>query len=86
MKSTAILGLIAAAGGFVTGCTSYYQVTDPDTNRIYYTDKLDRRDSGAIRFKDARTGAEITLPASEITVLSKEQYDTAKSKPPTTAP
>lgn len=86
MNSATAMGLIVAVAGVVGGCTSYYQVTDPGTNRVYYTDKLDRRDSGTLRFKDARTGAEITLPASEVTELSKEQYDTAKSKPPTTSP
>jgi hypothetical protein len=86
MRSAKVLGLVVVAGGFVGGCTSYYEVTDPGTNRVYYTEKLDRRDSGTVRFKDARTGAEITLPASEITEMSKEKYDAAKSKPPTTAP
>jgi hypothetical protein len=86
MRSAKVFGLLLAAGAFVSGCTSYYQVTDLGTNRVYYTEKLDRRDSGTVRFKDARTGAEITLPASEITELSKEKYDDAKSRPPTTAP
>jgi hypothetical protein len=64
MRSRIVLGLVLAAGGIVSGCTSYYEVSDPGTNRVYYTEKLDRRDSGTVRFKDARSGEEITLPAS----------------------
>lgn len=86
MRKRIVLGLVLAAGGIVTGCTSYYQVTDPSTNRVYYTEKLDRRDSGSVRFKDARSGEEITLPASAIAEIPKEKYETAKAAPPTTTP
>ncbi|HSZ57671.1 MAG TPA: hypothetical protein VK797_18560 [Tepidisphaeraceae bacterium] len=86
MRSRIVLGLILAAGGIVSGCTSYYEVSDPGTNRVYYTEKLDRRDSGTVRFKDARTGDEITLPASAIKEIPKEQYEVAKAEPPTTEP
>jgi hypothetical protein len=86
MRSRIVLGLALAAGGVVSGCTSYYQVSDPETNRVYYTEKLDRRDSGTVRFKDGRNGEEVTLPSSAIKEIPKEQYEVATTAPPTTAP
>jgi len=86
MRTRIVLGLALAASGVVSGCTSYYQVTDPGTNRVYYTEKLDRRDSGTVRFKDGRNGEEVTLPASAIKEIPKEQYEVATTAPPTTAP
>jgi hypothetical protein len=89
MGSRIVLGLVLAAGGLVSGCTSYYQVTDPENNRVYYTEKLYHRDSGTVRFKDARNGEEITLPASAIKEIPKEQYESgtaAPPAPPTTVP
>jgi len=85
MRSRIVLGLALVAGGVVSGCTSYYQVTDPENSRVYYTEKLDRRDSGTVRFKDARSGEEITLPSSAIKEIPKEQYEVAKATPPSTA-
>ena len=86
MRSRIVLGFVLAAGGVVSGCTSYYQVTDPGTNRVYYTEKLDRRDSGTVRFKDARSGEEITLPASAIKEIPREQYETGTAAPTATEP
>lgn len=67
------------AGGLVSGCTDYYKVTDPQTRTVYYTDQLQRQQSGAIMFKDARTSAEVTLPASAVERIPKEQYDVGKN-------
>jgi hypothetical protein len=86
MRTRIVLSLALVAGGIVSGCTSYYEVTDPGTSRVYYTEKLDRRDSGTVRFKDARSGEEITLPASAIKEIPKEQYETDTAAAPTTAP
>src|SRR6185295_19940801 len=57
--------LASVVAGFLTGCASYYRVTEPGTTHVFYTDKVDHKNSGAVSFKDAATQSEITLPASE---------------------
>jgi hypothetical protein len=58
----------------VAGCASYYRVTDPSSNKIYYTKDMDRDKSGSIVFKDASTGDEITLQNSEIRKIDKSVF------------
>ena len=93
MKLRNVFLASVVAGSFLTGCASYYRVTQPGNDHIYYTDKVDRKDSGVVVFKDAATQMEVTLPASQIEKITKEQYDTGKQQeamrsamPPTTRP
>ena len=53
----------------------YYRVTDPVSGRDYYTDNIKRYDqSGAISFKDKRTGQHVTLSSSEYEQISSDEY------------
>ena len=60
---------------FAAGCTTYYRVTDQSTRRAYYTTDIDRRDSGAVQFYDAKSRANVTLQSSEIIEISREAFD-----------
>ena len=90
MRSRFLLIVGLAATGFVSGCASYYKVTDPNNQTVYYTDNLQRQQSGVVVFKDAKTGHDVTLPASQVQKISKEQYDVGRysesAMPPTTNP
>lgn len=72
LAPTLLFAVIAPA------CSSHYKVTDTASGRTYYTTDIDHphRDS-AIRFKDARTKAEVTLPSSEVQKISKKEYKDA---------
>src|SRR5580765_7252302 len=50
-KSLLVGGLLLIAAG---GCTTYYKVTDPATNNVYYS--TDVKQDGSTTLKDARTG------------------------------
>ena len=76
----ALLGAALAAAAFIGGCTKYYEVSDPASSRTYYSTDVDGSRSGAVKFKDARTGAEVTLQSSEVRELTKEQYEAAVGK------
>jgi hypothetical protein len=65
--ATLVLALAAA------GCTTYYRVTEPGESKVYYTDDF-KRSGGTLQFKDHKSGAEVTLPASEVTEISKDEY------------
>ena len=80
MKNRIAVGLIGAA--LLSGCTSYYRVSDPHTGKTYYTTDLKRKDGGAATLKDARTGSTVTVQNSEITQIKKEEFEAGKYTEP----
>jgi hypothetical protein len=74
MKRLLLCVLLAA---LVTGCGGYYRVTDPTSKNSYYTEDYDTLKSGAIKFRDARSGSDIILQSSEVKEVSKEEYKAA---------
>ena len=60
---------------FAVGCTKYYKVTDPTSDKTYYTNKIKQRGSGAIKIEDERTGNQVTLQSSEIEKITKDQFN-----------
>jgi len=65
----AILLAVAGCGGH------YYRVTDPASGRVYYTRDVDtKRRTGAVDFKDAKSGSKVTLQSSQVTKISEAEY------------
>lgn len=58
----------------VSGCTTYYRITDKDTGKSYYTTSFDRQPNN-VRFKDHRTRQDVALPVAEIKEVTKDEYD-----------
>ena len=79
MKTNAILLFVLS---LTAGCATYYKVTDPTTGRVFYTSDLRPKNSGAAQFKDAKTGAKVSLQNSEVEIINKEQFESGKSMPP----
>lgn len=72
LKQAAIVGLSTL---LLAGCNGYYMVRDPSTDRTYFSRDIDRAgNAGAVRFKDERSESVVTLPASEVTSISAEEY------------
>lgn len=60
----------------ITACGKYYQVKDPSSGNTYYTEDIDdMKDSGAVRFKDFKTGTVVTIQSSEVTEISEEEFN-----------
>lgn len=59
------------------GCTTYYKVSDPAGSKEYYTTKIDKEKGGAIRLKDKKSGAQVTLQSSEVKEISEEEFEAA---------
>jgi hypothetical protein len=78
-RSIATLGL---GLGLLVGCASYYRVHDPTTGKTYYTTELKRQDNGATTLKDAKTGSVVTIQNSEVSQISKEDFDAGQSAQP----
>ena len=80
MTRFAIKGLgVCLIGALVGGCgPTYYRVTDPTSNRTYYTTELKHQKGGSVRLKDAGTGKTVTLQNSEVTTVKKEEFETGK--------
>ena len=69
------IGLAAVLLALCLGCSHRYRVTDPGTGHIYYTKDVDKRDSGAAEFKDAKTNAQVTLQSSVVEKITKEEFE-----------
>ena len=59
----------------VTGCGStYYKVTNPSTKEVFYTTGYQDLGYGqGIRFNDLKTKSQVTLPASQVQPIKKEE-------------
>lgn len=68
------IGLALAVLALCLGCARRYRVTDPGTGRVYYTRDVDKRDSGAAEFTDAKTNAQVTLQSSVVERITKEEF------------
>jgi hypothetical protein len=84
-----VVGLCVAF--FVVGCASYYRVTDPQSGKEFYTQKVDTLSGGAVKVMDARTGSIVTLQNSQVKEISEKEYKAGLAAPvskptPTPAP
>jgi hypothetical protein len=52
-------------------------VADPASKNIYYTESIEQMGSGAIKFKDARTGSEVILQSSEVKEIESKEFQEA---------
>ena len=78
LVNTWILGAVAAC--LLAGC-SHYKVTDPNSGKVYYTESVHHtKHEGFIKFKDAKTGGEVTLQSSNVEKIGKEEFETAVGK------
>ncbi len=51
----------------LVGCTRYFQVSEPHgTGKTYYTTQVQTLGSGSVRFKDMRSGSQITMTSSDV--------------------
>ncbi len=69
-----------------SGCTTYYKVHDPTTNKDYYTTELRKQSGGAVTLKDARTGNEVSVQNSEVKSITKEEWESGKNTAPAPMP
>src|SRR3974390_3465133 len=83
---SALLGFIF----FTHGCSSgYYEVRDPHSGNVYYTQKVDTYSSGSVKLKDDRSGNLVTLQSSEVKTIDSKAYEAglkAAVTPPAAAP
>lgn len=69
----ALLGVLCFF--FLAGCGGYWQVVDPASKNVYYTEKVKKvKEGGAVEFTDAKTGKQVTLQNSEVMEVSKDQF------------
>lgn len=67
-------GLAGCSVPHVMGLGSYYAVTDGETGRVYYTDRLKREDRGAVEFQDPDTDAWVSLKSAQVRSISKAEF------------
>jgi hypothetical protein len=73
--------VLAGSLSLFAGCASpHYQVTDPTSNKVYYTTDL-KKEGGTTTFKDARTGDTVTLQNVEVRDIPKEEFNAQRYAP-----
>ncbi len=80
MKTTTIaLWTICVMAGLLAGCGgNYYRVNDPaGGDRQYYTSDIKETRTGAITFKDEKSGSVVTLQSSEVKEISEDEFKAA---------
>jgi hypothetical protein len=78
MKTTYMaLGILCGMAGLLAGCGggNYYKVNDPAGNKLYYTTDIEKTKTGAITFKDKKSGSKVSLQSSEVKDISKEEFE-----------
>jgi len=78
---TMALCTVVALAAVTAGCSHYYKVNDPAGSKEYYTTKVDESVGGAIKIKDEKTGATVTLQSSEVKEISEEEFEKAVKEP-----
>jgi uncharacterized protein YdeI (BOF family) len=70
------LGILCVMAGLLAGCGgNYYRVNDPaGGDRQYYTSDIKETRTGAITFKDEKSGSVVTLQSSEVKEISKDEF------------
>ena len=61
----------------ITGCGSYFMVTDPSSGKVYYTTNYKDEGGGAIEFIDDRNDNIVTLQSSELKEITEEEFKRA---------
>jgi len=69
--------MVARCGGMPhhdDGCrvSVHYKITEPTSKIVYYTRDYEKTKAGGASFKDARTGAIVTIQNSEIKEVSRQ--------------
>jgi len=81
MKRSALLVgtllLLTCAGG---GGGKYYLVRDLSGGRIYYTNDLQKLETGYVKLTDGKTHEEVTLPVYSAEEITKDEYKANTAK------
>jgi hypothetical protein len=81
MRRTLALGALGLWVVAISGCTTYYMVRDPSSGRTYYTTEIKPvGQGGAVKFKDEKTGAAVTIQSSEVKEIGSDEYKAALEK------
>jgi hypothetical protein len=68
------LALAGCSVPHVMGMGSYYQVSDPSSGKVYFTQQVELEDRGVIEFLDASSGTWVSLPAGEVKTITEAEY------------
>lgn len=58
----------------ILGMGSYYEVTDPASGQVYFTDDIERRSRGVVEFINPKTDALVSIPGATVRKISKDEF------------
>jgi len=69
--------MVFVLAALLAGCATYYRVNDPGGTKEYYTTDIKETRTGAISFKDEKSGSEVRLQSSEVKKISADEFEAA---------
>ena len=60
----------------VLGLGSYYAITEAGSGRVFYSESLRHEKGGVVEFRDARSGAWVSLPGGQVRDISQAEFHT----------
>ena len=60
----------------VLGLGSYYSITEVGSGRVFYSESLRHEKNGVVEFRDARSGAWVSLPGAAVRDISHAEFRT----------
>ena len=58
----------------LAACTTYYEIKDPTTDKVYYTTDIDKNDDGSVSFEAEGSDTKVTVQNSETREISKDEF------------
>ena len=58
----------------LAGCGGYWQIVDPVSKNVYYTQKVKKIKGRTVQFIDANTGHEIILKNFEVKEITQDEF------------
>ena len=82
LRRSLLAGIACAA--LLSGCSiphmlglgSYYAITEAGSGRVFYSDSLRHEKGGVVEFRDARSGAWVSLPGAAVRDISHAEFRT----------
>ena len=76
LTGLAVLALLLSGCSLphIGGMGAYYSVTDPGTGKVYYTEGVKRERRGVVEFRDAASGAWVSIPGAEVRDISEAEF------------
>ena len=74
------LALTACSVPHLMGMGGYYQVADPYSGKVYFTQQIEREARGVVEFLDDSSDTWVSLPEGQVTTITEAEYQAGRKR------